>query len=136
MVRYLAIIPFEKPVEFFSDRLKISMMLQPALTEPSRCALCERAAPLTQHHLIPKRLHRNRRLLRQYGRTALLSQIAWLCMPCHKHIHRCLSERELGLHYASVEALLSHPDVREFVSWLQTKPDQFTPTLSRTKRSR
>ena len=38
-----------------------------------------------------------------------------------------LSERELADHYASREALMSHPDIRAFVTWLADKSDGFVP---------
>lgn len=103
-------------------------------SRPDQCELCARAAPLTQHHLIPKRLHRNTKIRKQYGVDTLRTQIAWLCLPCHKHIHRCISERDLGLHYASVAQLRGHPEVAAFVDWLAQKPDDFAPRLSRRKR--
>lgn len=101
---------------------------------PSRCALCDRDVPLTQHHLIPKRLHRNEKLRRTLGVEVMRHRIAWLCLPCHKHVHRCFSERELGLHFAEIDALRAHPEIRSFVDWLRTKPDDFQPRLSRKKR--
>lgn len=103
---------------------------------PAQCELCARSVPLTKHHLIPKRLHRNEKIRKTHGREVLQTQVAWLCLACHKHIHRCISERDLGLHYASVERLKAHPDVGVFVEWLAEKPDDFAPRLSRRKRVR
>ena len=102
---------------------------------PGRCELCFRQTKLTQHHLIPKRLHRNQRIIARYGRTTLRTRIAWLCLACHKHVHRCLSERELGVDYATVDLLRAHPDIQSFAQWLQRKPDDFKPRLSRRKKT-
>lgn len=60
--------------------------------------------------------------------------ILWVCRPCHSHLHRTLSERELADHYASREALLSHPDIRAFAEWLATKPDGFVPKRQARRR--
>ena len=102
-------------------------------TRPDACELCTRSVPLTQHHLIPKRLHRNDKLRRLHGLEAMREGIAWLCLACHKHVHRCLSERELATHFASVQALAAHPEIASFVDWLKDKPSDFQPRLSRGK---
>lgn len=99
-----------------------------------RCALCERAAPLTRHHLIPRTLHRKPRYRKRLGRDLMQMAILWVCRPCHSHLHRTLSERELADHYASREALLSHPDIRAFAEWLATKPDGFVPKRQARRR--
>ncbi|WP_110674756.1 MULTISPECIES: hypothetical protein [Salinicola] len=92
-----------------------------------RCGLCGRRAPLTRHHLIPRALHRKPRYRKRYGREQMQTRVLWICRPCHSHLHRMLSERELADHYASREALMSHPDIRAFVTWLADKSDGFVP---------
>lgn len=92
-----------------------------------RCALCGRAAPLTRHHLIPKTLHRKPRYRKRHDRAYLNTAVLWVCRPCHSHLHRTLTERELADQYASRAALLEHPDIRAFAEWLSTKPDGFVP---------
>lgn len=86
-----------------------------------RCPLCERKIPPSQrdaHHLVPKS---------KGGRhTEYLHRI------CHRQIHALLTETELARQFNSVEALLSHPDIAMFVSWVQTKPDDF---IERTRKS-
>lgn len=86
-----------------------------------RCPLCERKIPLAQrdaHHLIPKS---------KGGRhTEYLHRI------CHRQIHALFTETELARQFNSVEALLAHPDMASFVSWVKTKPDDF---MERTRKS-
>ena len=82
-------------------------------SEPT-CPLCERAIPLAQrdaHHLVPKC---------KGGRTT-----AFLHRVCHRQIHAVLTETELARQYATVEALLAHPQLKNFVAWVRTKPDDF-----------
>ena len=49
-------------------------------------------------------------------------QTAALCPPCHRHVHRSLSNSDLERDYASVEALKTHPDIRRFTEWVKGKP--------------
>lgn len=85
------------------------------------CPLCERHIPRSQrdaHHLIPKS---------KGGRhTEYLHRI------CHRQIHALFTETELARQLNSVEALLAHPDMALFVSWVKTKPDDF---MERTRKS-
>lgn len=101
------------------------MVMDAGMSE--RCALCQRSAPLTRHHLIPRTLHRKPRYRKRHGLERMRAAVLWVCRPCHSHLHRTLSERELADHYASREALLSHPDIRAFAEWLGSKPAGFVP---------
>jgi len=88
---------------------------------PLICPLCERVIPAAQrdaHHLVPKS---------KGGR-----QTEFLHRICHRQIHALLTETELARQYASVEALLLHPELKSFVAWVQTKPDDF---FTRTRKS-
>ncbi|HJO34601.1 MAG: hypothetical protein SV108_04215 [Pseudomonadota bacterium] len=98
------------------------------------CGLCARPARLTRHHLIPRRLHRQARFRRRYGREALRTHVLMLCSPCHRHVHAVLPERALGEHYSSREALLAHPDIARFVGWLAARPAELSPRVRRPRR--
>ena len=56
-------------------------------------------------------------------------------MACHRHVHRTCKERELAVDYHSVELMLAHPEIEQFVDWLKDKPDDFTPRFSRRKKT-
>ncbi len=79
-----------------------------------QCELCGRPmlpGGANQHHLIPKSFG---------GReTVLLHRI------CHDKIHATLSEKDLARDYASIEALLRHPEIRRFVAWVRRRPPGF-----------
>lgn len=81
------------------------------------CPLCGRPippdVPQSLHHLIPKLKGGAK------GPTVLLHHI------CHKEIHATLSEAELARNYASIEALLTHPRIAAFVSWVRKRPPGF-----------
>ncbi|NBS11159.1 MAG: hypothetical protein EBS77_00615 [Gammaproteobacteria bacterium] len=88
---------------------------------------------MTAHHLIPKTEHRRRWVIETYGRERCRTDIAWLCAPCHRHLHRCISERDLAKHYPSIALLSEHPEIQAFVQWIQTKPDEFVPKPAKRK---
>ena len=103
---------------------------------PEHCELCDRAVPsLTRHHLIPRRLHGKRAFLRRFDRAEMRSRILWVCRPCHNAIHHSCDEQTLGLHYNTREALLTVPEIAEFVTWLQGKPEGFVPKRRHRRRS-
>lgn len=100
---------------------------------PHTCELCGRHTTLTAHHLIPKTEHRREWVVKQVGREACRTLIAWLCAPCHRQFHRCITERDLAKHYASVALLLAHPEIQTFVAWIKGKPDNFNPKPAKRK---
>jgi hypothetical protein len=74
------------------------------------------------HHLVPKS---------KGGR-----QTTFMHRVCHRQIHAVLTETELARQYASVEALLAHPELKVFVSWIKTKPDDFFVSTRKSARMR
>ncbi|WP_404471831.1 hypothetical protein LG301_14310 [Vreelandella venusta] len=115
-----------------SDKLKAHLLSPPP--KPAGCELCLRAAPLTKHHLIPRTLHNKPRYQKRHSREERLTAIVWLCHPCHKHIHRLYSERELADDFATLDALKEDAEINAFVTWLATKPAGFKPKSSGRKR--
>lgn len=102
-------------------------------TGEQTCELCGRAAiDLTRHHLIPRTRHKNKRNKKTFDRQEIHRTVD-LCRPCHRHIHATLDNKTLEREYNTVEALLSHPDIRRFVDWIRKKPQG---TVRRTDRSR
>ncbi len=89
------------------------------------CALCDRVVPPAQrdqHHLVPKS---------KGGR-----QTASLHRVCHRQIHALLTDSELAREYATVEALLRHPELQAFVAWVKTKPEDFFVSTRKSVRVR
>lgn len=89
------------------------------------CPLCEREIPPSQrdaHHLVPKS---------KGGR-----QTQFLHRVCHRQVHALLTETELASQYASVEALLAHPELQTFVTWVKNKPAQFFAPARKSMRVR
>ena len=87
------------------------------------CPLCERVIPTSQrdaHHLVPKS---------KGGR-----QTEYLHRICHRQIHALFNETELARQYNSVEALLAHPEMARFITWVKTKPDHFYERTQKSQR--
>ena len=82
---------------------------------------------LTRHHLIPRSRHANRRNRREFSREAVRCRIAWLCRPCHAHIHAVLSEKQMEREYNRIDLLRAQPEIARFVRWLAGKPPGFKP---------
>jgi hypothetical protein len=93
--------------------------------EPERCPLCDRPIPPAQrdaHHLIPK--------MKGGKVTVPMHRI------CHRQIHALFSETELAREFSTAQALLSHEEIRKFVDWVKTKPDDFFERTRRAARRR
>lgn len=87
------------------------------------CPLCGRPIPPAQrdaHHLVPK------------GKGGRVT--TYLHRICHRQIHAVLTETELARQYATVDALLAHPDISTFVAWVRTKPDDFFVSVRKSAR--
>ncbi|MGB5063821.1 MAG: hypothetical protein WBQ37_08680 [Candidatus Competibacter sp.] len=103
--------------------------------KPPDCELCGRfMSALTRHHLIPRTRHRKKRTQRLFEREEVRTRILWICQPCHNHIHKVLSEKEMEAGYHSREALLAHPTIRRFAAWIGAKPVGFMPAGRIPKR--
>jgi hypothetical protein len=63
-------------------------------------------------------------------------QTEFLHRVCHRQVHALLTESELAGQYATVEALLQHPELQAFVAWVKTKPDDFFVRTSKSTRIR
>ncbi len=85
-----------------------------------RCELCGRFTKrgTTEHHLIPRRCHRNKWFKKNFTREQMRVTVS-LCHDCHAACHRFVPrEKELGRHFHSLELLLSHPEISKFVAWV------------------
>lgn len=92
---------------------------------PLICPLCLRPIPESEkdaHHLVPKS---------KGGR-----ETQYLHRVCHRQIHALLTETELARVFNSVEALLQHPEVARFVSWIRSKPPDFYEKTNKSQRVR
>lgn len=82
---------------------------------------------LTKHHLIPQARHANKRNKREFDRQEVKHRVAWICRPCHNHVHALFTEKTLERDYNTLESLIAHPEVAKFVTWITNKPSAFKP---------
>ena len=100
--------------------------------KPATRELCGRnISNLTQHHLIPRTRHRNKRIQKQFSRSEMQTRILWVCRPCHSHIHTVLSEKDLASRFNNRTTLLQHADIQRFVEWLGNRPAGLKPHVKR-----
>ncbi len=96
--------------------------------QPTACELCRRdIAALTKHHAIPRSLHSNKRVKKQFTKEACITTILWLCRPCHNTIHKVLTEKQMAAKFYTIDALLSQTQIHEFILWIKDKPETFKP---------
>jgi hypothetical protein len=91
------------------------------MSEEKACRLCGRVTRrgTTEHHLIPRTCHSNRWFKKRFTREQMRQTIS-VCRQCHSSIHNLISsEKELGRHYHTVEALLTHEQLGGFVAWVR-----------------
>lgn len=99
------------------------------------CALCEREAVLTRHHLIPRTRHHNKRNKREFDRATVRAVIG-LCRSCHSQVHQLLTEKQLERGYHTLAQLRAHPGIAAFVAWIRTKPSGFRAAMRKARSLR
>jgi len=105
----------------------------PGKEKSGMCALCGReVARLTQHHLIPRTRHSNRRNKKRFSRQEVRQRRIDVCWPCHKTIHAALTEKELEEPYNTAESLRSHPEIAKFIRWVRKQPATAKVRVRRT----
>jgi len=89
-------------------------------TKDGECELCDRfATTLSEHHLIPRATHRNKRVRRMFSVQEMRTRKADVCQPCSKAIHTFFTEKELALFYNTIKALRSHPAIQKHIKWVR-----------------
>jgi hypothetical protein len=102
---------------------------------PVICSFCGRQVDRHEdHHLIPRMKH-NKRMKRLHTKVELKQKVH-SCIPCHDHLHALFTEKELAEIYNTVATLMAHPDMRNFVSWISSKPADFVVHSKRASRRR
>ena len=85
---------------------------------PPQCEFCERPVKLTEHHLIPRAVHRKQRFIDRFGKEEMRHRKLLLCRLCHRAIHKFIpDEKELARDYNTKEALLEHEGIQKHIAW-------------------
>ena len=91
------------------------------------CPICTRMTPRKywhNHHLIPR------------SKKGTNKGTIKCCVSCGSMVHKLFTNKELAKKYNTVEALLSHPDVQNWVEWAKKKPDDFSICMATKKKRR
>jgi hypothetical protein len=82
------------------------------------CELCGRCRPLTEHHLLPRAVHRRKRYVRRFGKAEMKHRKVMVCRLCHDGIHAHIpDEKLLADEYNTRELLLGHEGLRRHIEW-------------------
>ena len=83
------------------------------------CKLCHRDyVVLSEHHLIPKMLHRK---LRKKYKKDVLNKTITVCVDCHRHIHVLYTEKELFRNYHTLELILNDEAIQKFIKFARKR---------------
>ena len=82
------------------------------------CKICERETVLTRHHVRPKKTHA-KLLKRGLFTKEELAKTVDICRPCHSAVHRAEDEETLAEKYYSIELIMTHPKVLNFIPYIQ-----------------
>ena len=84
-----------------------------------KCELCGcNYSELNFHHLIPRTLHSSKKFRKLYKKEYMKTNGVWICKSdCHRQIHRFISEKDMGLHYYTLELLKNHEEVKKYLEW-------------------
>lgn len=80
-----------------------------------QCNICNRDRELTFHHFIPRSLHNRKYYRKKYSREEIKSYGCAICWDCHSFIHNLFDETDLGKEYNSLEKILEHKKVKDFI---------------------
>jgi hypothetical protein len=88
------------------------------------CQLCQSDQAHNFHHFIPHTLHGNKWFKKRFTREEMADGIH-LCKQCHQAIHHFIPDKkELGRQYHSLDELLRHPELGNYVRWKRSRPAQ------------
>lgn len=109
----------EQDLETALIRMQRNGSISRSMLEPGQCIFCFRVMlnGTTEHHLIPRRCHRNKWFQKNYSRMEMQTTVP-ACKACHNAIHRFApKEKDLGKDFNTVERLLAREDFARFVEW-------------------
>ena len=81
--------------------------------------MCQREKPLSFHHLIPRKMHRRKNFLKEFGKKEMKKRGINVCRKCHSTIHKFWDEKTLGEKYNTKEKLMETEEMQKFVAWVK-----------------
>lgn len=86
--------------------------------KPGECETCKREVELTFHHLIPKKMQSKKPVLRLHASIDMVHYGIWVCIDCHKKIHKRFTHHQLATWYYSLPRLMGDHKFNAFVAWV------------------
>lgn len=86
------------------------------------CPICGRLTSeenIENHHLIPK--------------SKKGKETERVCVSCGDMVHKIFSLKEMEREYNSIEKILTHPDIQNWIKWISKKPDDFSVCMKSKK---
>lgn len=87
----------------------------------SKCELCNRYNILNFHHFIPKYLHSNKWVKKNFTREQMSEGINICKKDCHRELHKMISNKQLAKHFNSKEKILSHDKFNKYIKWIKNR---------------
>ncbi len=63
-------------------------------------------------------MHKNKWFKKNFSKEQMIETVD-LCRDCHKQIHLFTTEKELGRYHNTLEKLMEHEKICNFVNWLK-----------------
>jgi len=83
------------------------------------CECCERfALDISEHHLIPKTTHKNKKIKKLFTKEERNKKIN-VCQPCHKAFHTFFTEKELATDYNTLDKLKENGAIQKHIEWVK-----------------
>lgn len=93
------------------------------------CGFCLRSGlKLTFHHLIPKKMHKKKYVIKVHPNHDFNTYGVYLCIPCHKQLHKVFSHKELALEYYEVAKIMDSEEMRYAIKFNAKQKKQKKPS--------
>jgi len=87
-----------------------------------QCPICGRVVPENlweNHHLVPKS---------KKGKETIR-----VCVLCGDALHQLIPLKEMTKRYNTLEKIMEHPKVQNWVKWIETKPNKWALCFKKKK---
>jgi protein-arginine kinase activator protein McsA len=82
-----------------------------------KCKICEREIETTQHHLIPRCLHKNQWFKKNFAKEDMEKRKVEVCKKCHMTLHDFYDEKYLGKKLNTLKKILKEEKIINYIKW-------------------
>ena len=91
------------------------------------CEICKREMELTEHHLIPKTRHLNKKTRKNYSLRELKKNVIMICRPCHDQLHKMFDGKQLEREFNTLDKILANEKIQGWIKFIEKKPIDYKP---------